>query len=195
MARRERVAALVLALPGVVALFLPFTVGVSPLIAVVKLDFSSPFMLLAAPAFLAVPIAAWQARRCAGGRLSVIEIGLAYSLATAAMLAVLVDTGIGLSESSLPELGLSGLALLAGCWGFAGANVLLLARNLVRRVPNEVTAEVFLLGGYLPNAVFCLIGFFPRGWFSGWDVGAYVVLIACVAYLLTIIFLLRGEAH
>ncbi len=185
MARRERVAALVLALPGVVAPFLSFTYHISPLKTIVEFG-SGRLWVLGAPFFLAMPIAAWQVRRCAVGRLSPIEIALAYFFATAAMLPVLVGTAIALSDSELPPLV---LVVLAGLGGVVGANVLLLVRNLVRRVPNQVTAEVFLLGGYMPNAVLCLLGLA-----HDWNVGAYVVLIACIAYLLTIILRLRGEA-
>jgi hypothetical protein len=103
----------------------------------------------------------------------------------------MVSTGKILSNCSRRESIRCGLILLASCWGFVAANVLLLARNLVRRVPNEVTAEVFLLSGYLPNAVLCLFLLFQ--W--GWNIGAYVVLIACVTYLLTIILLLRGKTN
>lgn len=182
---KQRVAALLLAVPGVMALFLPFTSGVSPYEGV---RFSGSFFnlaLLAAPAFLAVPIAVWHARRLYSNRLSAFEVALAYTLSAAAMVSVL--TAIVLS---LPKILSSwGLLAIALCLGLGGANALLLVGNLRRRLPREAAAEVFLLGGYLPTAVFCLVAL-------GLDeIGSYVVLTACIAYLVTIILLLIGEAN
>ena len=182
---KQRVAALLLAVPGVMALFLPFTNGVSPYGGV---HFSGSFFnvaLLAAPAFLAVPIAVWQARRLFSSRLSAFEVALAYTLPAAAMVSVL--TAIVLE----PKPAWLAVPL---CLGLGGANALLLVRNLRRRLPREATAEVFLLGGYLPTAVFWLvmIGFDPV---FGLELGGYVVLTACIAYLVTIILLLTGEAN
>jgi hypothetical protein len=64
----------------------------------------------------------------------------------------------------------------------------LLARNLKRRVVRHVAAEVFLLGGYLPNAVISLFFFFP----GALDIGAYVVLATCFAYAARGVALLRS---
>lgn len=74
-------------------------------------------------------------------------------------------------------------------WGIAAINLLLLVRNRSRRLPRQVTAEVFLLGGYLPNAARCLADFSGEGPF-GWDIGGYFVLGTCIGYLLRAVFLL-----
>lgn len=162
MGRRERVAALVLALPGGVAPFLPFTLGLSPLFAVLNVGWF--YLAWIPPAtLLAWPIAAWQVRRLMVARLSIPEVALAYVLSAAAMLSALAFAislsieDIVRSSVSWPVLILEILVLASPLWGLAGANVLLLVRNLRRRVPREVAAEAFLLGGYFPATVFPLI--------------------------------------
>ena len=192
---KQRVAVLLLAVPGVLALFLPFTRGWSPLDLVRPIGKFLHASLVAGPAFLAVPIAVWQARRLFSSRLSAVEVALAYTLSAAAMVSVL--TKITEMVGDLPKIRWSdflGLLAIALCLGLVGANALLLVRNLRRRLPREAAAEVFLLCGYLPNAVFCLvlIGFDPE---LGLELGGYVVLTACIAYLVTIILLLTGEAN
>jgi hypothetical protein len=54
-----------------------------------------------------------------------------------------------------------------------------------------VTTGVFLVGAYLPNAACSLVFFFPSGLFTGWDIGAYVVLATCIGYVLRIVSLMR----
>lgn len=79
-------------------------------------------------------------------------------------------------------------------------NVLLLMRNLRKRVPREVAAEAFLLGGYIPNTALNLITLWPRIPLFPGPIPLLLsydsfLLAASVAYLLTIILLLRGEAN
>jgi len=77
------------------------------------------------------------------------------------------------------------------------ANVLLLRHNLKADLAQD-SANVFLIGGYLPTAILLLVVFFPStGFLRGWDIGAYVVLAACIGYVLRIISLVRhgAKAH
>ena len=67
-------------------------------------------------------------------------------------------------------------------------NTLLLRHNLKAAAPTEVTAGVFLLGGYLPGATLLLV---VLSFEFGCDIGAYVVLAACIGYVLRIISLMR----
>jgi hypothetical protein len=96
--------------------------------------------------------------------------------------------------------------LLLASWGPAASNAALLAWNIKRHVSRQVAAEVFLLGGYVPNAAFALVLFFPffggpskdPNWdrhifvFTGWDIGAYVVLAASIGYVAKIAVLLKS---
>ena len=154
---------------GIIALVLPFASNISPLDVVRWLWGNQVLILLAAPAFLSIPIAAWQLRRLGSSLPTRPEIALAYLLSIGAMLATLkLWLNVGLPwESPFFE----NLALIA-------CNAALLARNIKRHVARQVTAEMFLLGGYLPGAIIALVGFFPD-----WDIGAYVVLAASIGYV------------
>ena len=66
-------------------------------------------------------------------------------------------------------------------WCSAAGNVSLLVRNRLRDVAPGVVAEVYLLLGYLPNALYALIFFSYGPWFGfgpswGWDAGACLTL-------------------
>lgn len=190
MQKPARIAALLLALPGVVALFLPFTQDTSPLDEILSFGQFFNFSQLAAPAFLAIPIVAWQTRRLFVQRLSVSEITAAYVLSTGAIVSVLAFTVLLLKDE--PDMPGFGAAAIGLCWALVVANALVLMRNLAKGVTREAAAEVFLLGGYLPNAVFCLI-LFGRGQWSRLEIGALFVLIACVGYVASIVLALRSE--
>ncbi len=199
------------ALTGFVALALPFTYGISPLIVIPRYLECGwgcggiEFVFLAVPMFLVIPIALLQVHRLVADRVAPVAVRLSYTFSAAAVLPILVLSvwfvwgGIHFFWREIhasPERLISGMWLYVvsglSSWGFAVINLLLLLRNLARRLPREVNAEVFLLGGYLPNAVWCLVDF---GFFPGWEVGAYLVLGTCIGYVFRIAFLLwrRGD--
>jgi hypothetical protein len=177
---------------GVLALVLPFRYGDSPLKVLWGAWHGNIFVLpyagLAAAGLLAVPIAAWQLQRLSSSPPWNFQIALAYIFSTSAMLPALgLSAWVAVVAFLEPNadarwwfVTLYWFVVLLSCWSLAACNALLLARNLKRRVARDVTAEVFLLGGYLPNAVlaFCV---FP-GVLDGWSIGAYVVLATCIAY-------------
>ena len=110
-------------------------------------------------------------------------------------LSALFTVGVFLEPNEDAERWLKLLYWFAGfllCWSLATCNAALLARNLKRRVARDVTAEIFLLGGYLPNAVLALFLFGFPDVMSGWDIGAYVVLATCIAYAARGVVLLRS---
>ena len=190
MRNSARIAALLLALPGLAAPFLSFVDNESPLDTMLPgWLWGRAFSLLGAPFFLAIPIALWQARTLFAGRPSHLEIVTIYVLSTSAMISVLAFTILRLTEGIMPTL-LEALAMFVLCWTLIIANILLLARNVSRHIGHEASAEIFLLGSYLPNAVLCLIGF---GWdrWSHLQAGAWVVLTACIAYFVAIALALR----
>jgi hypothetical protein len=183
-----RVAALLLALPGVVVLFLPFTENRSPLDALHE----GSFALLGAPFFLAIPIVIWQARKLIGRRVSSIEVAAAYVLSVGSMLSVLVFAALlslGLKASDVDDLQgfLTTLAILGPPFLFALTNVLVL-RNLGKRMTRDCGVEIFIIGAYFPNAIFCLVEF-STGIFH-LDVGGHLAFVACVAYVITIVLTL-----
>lgn len=195
---------------GVIALALPFTghlfEGVSP-IEVLWHDADSWAQMLAGSALLSIPIAFWQLRRLSSSTPLPFEIALAYVSSTTAMLPVLaLSTQYAWYSWGQPEQAISCGGLVA-CWGLATSSGILLVRNIRRRIGPHVTAEVFLLGGYLPNAVYALVLFYPfygglekdphglRHLFisTGWSVGAYVVLATCIALVVRIVVLLNSH--
>jgi hypothetical protein len=184
-----RVAALLLALPGLAVPFLPFCDNRSPL----QVLNEGSLALLGGPFFLAIPIVIWQARKLIGRRVSSIEIVAAYVLSVGAMLSGVVSAGLSMVDlkpsnfDGLKDV-LIGMAILGSPFIFGLANVLLLARNIARRVSREFRAEIFLLGGYVPNAVFCLL-MFGTGFFH-LDIGGKVAVVACIAYMITIVLTL-----
>jgi cation transport ATPase len=193
---------LLFSLVGTAALFLPFSSGVSPFDVVagqlLKGDFFGKWFLLhlAIPFFLSIPILIWQARRLFVDHVTKGEIATAYALSTAPMLSTAVSLGIQtfylVWEPSKSGNGYMITALVVS-WLLLIANVLLLMRNRRARLSREATAEVFLLGGYLPNAIFCLVAFYPEGWFSGWGIGAYLIAVVSIGYLAAIVLLSRHK--
>jgi len=135
----------------------------------------------------------WQVRRLVTPQPSHAETVIAYILSTISMLPVLIISGDYLRhahdivtrglESVLP------IAALIVCWCAAFGNVSLLVRNRRHVVPAGVVAEVYLLLGYLPSALYALIIFSSPWW--DWNWGAYIVLATCVLYAVQVLSLLR----
>jgi len=183
---------------GVVALVTPFFAGVTPLQALrLGLDGEGVFVFaMAAASHLAIPIAAWQVRRLVVRSPVRAEILVAYLLSTVAMLPVLIVSVLALSGGEQAADAVRVIALLV-YWCSAAGNVSLLVRNRLRDVAPGVVAEVYLLLGYLPNALYALIFFSYGPWFGfgpswGWDAGAYVVLTTCVLNAAQVVLLLRN---
>lgn len=183
---------------GVVALVTPFFAGVTPLQAIrLGLDGEGVFVFaIAGASHLAIPIAAWQVRRLVVPAPVRAEIVVAYLLSTVAMLPVLIVSVLALSGGEQAADAVRVIALLV-YWCSAAGNVSLLVRNRLRDVAPGVVAEVYLLLGYLPNALYALIFFSYGPWFGfgpswGWDAGAYVVLTTCVLNAAQVVLLLRN---
>lgn len=196
MRNPARVAALLLALPGMAALFLPFVASVSPLDTIrdlLRWGVIREYALLGAPFFLAIPIAIWQARRLFASRFSCLEIAGAYALSTAAVISVLWFVALALVQHGLETFRhIEAISLIGACSILLVTNAALLGRCHTKQVTPETAAEVFLLSGYLPNAVFCLIGFGWERW-SRLEIGAWIAAVACIAYVVTIAQALRSE--
>jgi len=160
-----------------IALVLPFAgrlfEGISPL-QTFAYHLEVWAQMLAASAFLSIPIAAWQLRRLSPLPPRPFEVVLAYILSTGAMLPALVQGILAARELWSDHEGVIACFALLSSWGLATCNAALLALNIKRGVPRHVTAEVFLIGGYFTNTAFALVLFFPfarYGWF-GWGIGA-----------------------
>jgi hypothetical protein len=181
---RVRIAGAILTLPGLLALFLPFAYKTSPISVV--LNPSDLFFLgiirYAGPAFLAFVIVIWMLRRLFGTRMSTIEIILAHFLSSLSMLSILTLT----FNFDAKNIDTSAMLALGATWVLALLNILFLVRNIREHWNAEDVAEAFLLAGYLPNAVCCLIAFLPH-----LQSGGFAVALACVAYGTSIVLLVR----
>lgn len=205
---RRRIVGVISGVLGLIAIVTPFYMHwLSPLFAIIfalrgsEGEESIFIFSIAAPFLLAIPITVWQVRRVFVPSPTKVETVLAYILSTTAMLPVFilsVITFLGHSEY-WQEITLSITALLVYWFGAIGNLVLLFKNRVSGRAPG-VIAEVFLLLGYLPNALYALIGFSYGSIFWSdpmwlWGIGAYVVLTTCVLYAAQVVLLLRdGKA-
>lgn len=155
------------------------------------LFFNWQIWLLATVLVLAIPIAIWQALRELCDVQTKAELKVAYALSTAAMLPPFVFA-LWFVGALNKEFSGWEYILVAGSIGSAlvlvASNALLLRRNLKANAAAEISAGVYLVGGYFPSAVF-LLTFFTME--PGWNMGAYFVLAACVGYVLRIVSLMR----
>ncbi len=194
--KRVRTATAILALPGLLGLFLPFVFDTSPL--KVALNASDPpytnVVWSAVPVFLAVIIAVWMLRRLLSHRISAVEVILAYLLSSLSMLSILAL----MLGGDAKNIDTRGILALGAAGVLALLNVLFLVRNVRERLNVEDAAEAFLLAGYLPNAVFLLIVFSVRSEsdFLGQQpqAGFFAVALACAAYVTSIVLLVRRSS-
>lgn len=158
---------------GLVALFLPFSWGTTPLEALLDGD----LWRLAFPAFLAPFILLASIRWLGTGRLSPPERFACHLLAGAGLAVLLLDY---LAVRGLPPRLTEWISLIAPLLvlGF-GAWIYLRGRTAGRGTPFGPILTLQTV--YIANALLVLAGFFPE-----WEVGAYGVLAATMAYAVQI---------
>ena len=148
---------LILGIPSIVLLFLPYTNGVSPwaTVSTKKWGFLPP---LGGPFFLSIPILIAQTRMLLKRPFSKGERATYRLLAFAALAAGLAFLGILWKSIQMAQHGGSTiLGILIWCIPYAAAvgMMILSARKLN---PEEATT-VALQAAWLPNAIFCAVGF------------------------------------
>ena len=181
-----------LALPGIAAIVLPFYNGVSPIKVIMEVGgaasrtFAADYLWMAIPFFAAPMILDWQVRRARATRIGRLWVFIWHATAVAAIAPVLVtifrapsDTWAEASPALLPALA----AIVV-----YGA---LVARCLGRERPADETAGVAMNSAYLPNAILCLVGFAMPDGPGGWQVGAWVTMVACVCAVIQIVLVMR----
>jgi len=187
----------ILSVPGVVGFFLPFTWYISPLEVVVEWPdwFVGSLGVLAGLAF---PIFVWQLRCAIWGQLSRFEIVACVVFGVAASIAIL---SLFTLERGWPELAGAGLGTIAALL-IAGTHLLVVLGYRRRFLSNPDAALAALMGGYMPNAIIGLLGSWEMSngtWVLNWDIGAYVILLACGCYAcmisVTTTRLIRGAKH
>lgn len=163
---------------GVAALFLPFTFGVSPVAAVLSQEWE--VQRLALPLFLAPFASAGALRWISSGSFSRFERVTAYVLgSTLAFLTLSLSLLALLFEppTTVHDWIILAAPLVALCVG-----ICLLIRNSRRKRGAELNPVVAIQIPYLAHSALLLIAFFGE-----WQVGAYCVLAAAMAFLFQII--------
>ena len=159
---------------GIVALFLPFTWGKSPVDAVSDKE----LWRLALPFFLAVLASAASIRWVISGSFSRLERTIAY-VVSASMVGVTLSRWFPWEDrpaTILEWLGAVSPELILALGGY------FLIRNSRMGPSRNFNPVMAIQIAYLANAVLCLIAFF-----GDWELGAYCVLVAVLAFVLQII--------
>jgi hypothetical protein len=179
---------LILGIPAVVLLFLPYTSGISPLAAVSE-SHGYAVALLGLPFFLAIVICIVQVRLFLKQKFSGTERAIYRFLAYAVLAGGLVLLILGTWTEGFTKENI-GLDLMFGIPFLIAVLLIVFAMRLGR----ERSALVALKSAWLPNAIMCGINFWPRSLFSGWEIGAYLAAFTIVLYSIEIgLFLTRIE--
>lgn len=160
-------------LAGVVALFLPFAWGETPLSALADWG----MWQLALPAFLPLVVVVVGGRWARSGRLSRPEHLIGYVVGAASALATLA---FYLTIEDWPSDALEWLALVAPVV-ILGFGTMAVARIRKTQAGSEYLPIMALQVAYIANAMLALILEF-----QGWQAGAYCVLATVVVYALQI---------
>jgi len=187
-----RILRLILGVPAIVLLFLPYTYGTSPWNAVC--GFRDPFggtqiALLGAPFFLAVLIFIVQAQLCLKKSLPTAERAICRIFAYAALacglviLTLVIWTG-GFRKENIRDGLMFSIPFL----------VVVFLIVIARRLGPEKAALVTLKAAWLPNAILCGIIYGGSPISDGWQIGAYLAAFTIVLYAFEItLFLTRKE--
>jgi hypothetical protein len=175
---------LILGIPSIALLFLPYTYGVSPWVTVSTeagwRDWEmGPFALLGGPFFLAIPILISQARVLLKRPSSKGERATYRLLACAALAAGLAYLGNGFRTQGFGKETIQ--SSLNRCIPYAAAVGMMILS--ARKLDPEDATTVALQAAWLPNAIYCGIGF----WGNGWEIGAQVAAFTIVLYTVEII--------
>jgi hypothetical protein len=158
---------------GIVGLFLPFTFGTSPMNAVSDKE----LWRLALPFFLAVLASAASIRWVISGSFSGRERAIAY-VVSASMAGVTLSLWFPFRDG--PANIREWLAFVSP-EPILALGVYFLIRNSRMGSSRNFNPVMAIQIAYLANAVLCLIAFF-----GDWQLGAYCVLVAALAFVLQI---------
>ena len=179
---------LILLIPSIALLFLPYTSGVSPWWTVsakdgwLNWDFG-PLALLGGPFFLSIPILIAQIRVLLKRPCSKGERVTYRLLAGAALAAGLAILGKGFRTEGFSKEAL----LFSSIWSIPCAAAVWTMFLSARKLRPEESTTVMLQAAWLPNAIWCAIGFRP------WQIGAYLAAFTIVLYTVEIALSMRGR--
>jgi hypothetical protein len=159
---------------GIAGLFLPFTFSTSPVDAISDKE----LWRFALPFFLAVVASAASIRWISSGSFSGSERAIAY-VVSASMVGVTLSLWFPLKDG--PATIQEWLAFVSP-EPILALGVYFLIRNSRMGASRKFNPVMAIQIAYLANAVLCLIAFF-----GDWELGAYCVLVAALAFVLQII--------
>jgi len=194
MTAQKRWLGVLLALPGMAAIALPFHYSVSPMKVIMEVGgaasrtFAADYFWMAIPFFAAPMILDWQVRRARASRIGWLRVFIWHATAVAAIAPVLA-TMFRMPSGTWAEASPAVLPALAAIVLYGA----LVARCLGRKQPADETAGVAMNSAYLPNAILCLVAFGRVDGPGGWQVGAWVTLVACLCSIIQIALVMRAR--
>jgi hypothetical protein len=177
---------LILGIPSIVLLFLPYTGRVSPW-GTVSGEVPLVFALLGGPFFLSIPILFAQTRLLLKRPFSKGERATYRLLAYAALAAWLAYLGLSLNGGELSKEAILPIA----AWSIPCAAAVWMMILSARKLNPESAATVTLQAAWMPNAIFCAIGF----WDGGWEIGACLAAFTIVLYTVEITVSMRTKSR
>jgi hypothetical protein len=164
----------VVGMTGIAGLFLPFAYGTSPVNAVSDKE----LWRLALPFFLSVLASAASIRWIISGSFSGRERTISYAV-SASMAGVTLSMWFPFKDG--PTTLQDWLAMVSPD-AILALGVYFLVRNSRRESSRKFNPVMATQIPYVANAALCLIAFFGE-----WELGAYCVLVAALAFMLQII--------
>ena len=190
----HRLLQIVLSVPGVLGIFLPFVFNISPLDVVIGYGLDSANLYLVLPTLMAIVVLGWHLQQfvLAGARQTEQTILAVLALAACTLPAVVMSYQFLFQEHYVPldlretiGFGSSFIATAVGLWFFV--------KYTQRWGISADRLEMLLHFSPIPTYTFWLIGFFEKFPF-GWDPGAYSILLATCCYLLMIGVKMSGRS-
>jgi len=184
-----RILRLVLGIPAITLLFLPYVYSTSPWAAVRGWNnfFGGPqIALMGAPFFLAVLIFTAEAQLLLKKSFPKTERAICNTFAYAALACGLVLLALGIQETGFDKEMIRAF-LIFGIPFLTAVSLMFWARRLG---PEKATLVV-MRAAWLPNAITCAISF----WSEKWQIGAYLAAITIVLYAAEIALFLAGKEN
>ena len=176
---------LILGIPSIALLFLPYTFGVSPWATVSSESWRGMFSLLGGPFFLSIPILIAQTRVLLKRPFSKGERATYRVLAYAALAAGLPLLGGTFSEQGFSRENIQ----MSFVWGIPCAAAIWMMILSARKLNPEEATTVALQAAWLPNAILCAIAYW-----RDWQIGAYLAAFTIVLYAVEITLSMRGKS-
>jgi CRISPR-associated Cas5-like protein len=173
---------LILGIPSVALLFLPYTHDVSPWATVSsKVWGGLPLSLLGGPFFLSIPILIAQTRVLFKRPFSKGERATYRVLAYAALAAGLPFLGSPFTEQGFSRENIQ----MSFVWGIPCAAAIWMMILSAKKLNPEEATTVALQAAWLPNAILCAVAYWNTS-FGDWQIGAYLAAFTIVLYTVEI---------